>query len=299
MSKIMNNQTQNERGVALKNHNTELNELLTTRQKDRGRTHALSFGAFATVFVAVASMLIFYGCKKETDFVQTENNLKHKNAVVIDEVLLEQILNHPDCSFNFAAYEAGEMAGELIMKRYVVRIEEQSYEVLITNIRERLDAWIAAEIATGKEAGVFERHGLHIGISAKISVPTNFVIVTEEERQYLEAPIPINEFDEFHFIEQAIEQPDCFFILCMNIDGTLQTAVLSPNTSHVEWYNRLRGYVEIIDISDEPLITGCVKFGDINNAVALLRLLKAEGYKNINVCCDIDKKTITICWDDK
>ena len=77
-------------------------ELLTpTRQNGRGRTRYLPFGAFATVFVALASILIFYGCKKETD-LQSESIKTHKSmyqqptqTIEINTVIMVEGVEYP------------------------------------------------------------------------------------------------------------------------------------------------------------------------------------------------------------
>ena len=68
----MDNQRRNEKSMGAVPGINKL--LLTTRQKGRGRTKALSFGALAMVFIALASVLTFYGCKKENTSQNTLQN---------------------------------------------------------------------------------------------------------------------------------------------------------------------------------------------------------------------------------
>ncbi|NLJ82696.1 MAG: hypothetical protein GX330_06180, partial [Bacteroidales bacterium] len=49
-----------------------------------------------------------------------------------------------------------------------------------------------------------------------------FVIVTEEEKCFLDDPVSIDEFDEFDFIGQVMAHPSCFFVVHINDNSMLQ-----------------------------------------------------------------------------
>jgi hypothetical protein len=75
--------------VAATNKSSEVNAngrlegrsaLTTKRLMNSGRTKGLFFGTFATVFVVVVSILIFYGCQKDTA-VQNGNSINEKEMM--------------------------------------------------------------------------------------------------------------------------------------------------------------------------------------------------------------------------
>lgn len=76
---------------------------------------------------------------------------------------------------------------------------------------------------------------------------TGFVIVTEEEKQFLSEPMSIDKFDDAieTFIDMATVKMGCYFVVYVNDDSMVQNAVLGVNTSHISWYNRLQGYFEV------------------------------------------------------
>ena len=142
---------------------------------------------------------------------------------------------------------------------------------------------------------------------------TNFVIVTEEERQYMSEPIDANEFMEAvpEFINLATVEMGCYFVVYVNDDGTVSNAVIGANTSHQEWYNRLSKYFEIAEgypTIDPPMINpddppyeppfldeGCISTRDIRILVAkIYELVKAKK----NFTASYKDGIFTICWDD-
>ncbi len=131
-----------------------------------------------------------------------------------------------------------------------------------------------------------------------------FVIVTEEEKCFLDDPVSIDEFDEFDFIGQVMAHPSCFFVVHINDNSMLQKAVLCSNTPHQEWYNRLNGYFDIAsnppvgNPDEEPLMFGCITVSKLSSALTIIRLLIEEGY-DYTVCYDSTTKKITICWEDE
>jgi hypothetical protein len=58
-------------------------ELLTIKSPYRvGKPRTLVFGAFATIFVAVASILLFYGCKKDGDNLVKQHKILEENELL-------------------------------------------------------------------------------------------------------------------------------------------------------------------------------------------------------------------------
>jgi hypothetical protein len=76
--------------------------------------------------------------------------------------------------------------------------------------------------------------------------PINIVIVTDKERQYLGEPMSMDKFiaAQSSFIEMATVKMNCYFVVSVNTDGTVQNQVLGVNTSHTLWRERLDGYFE-------------------------------------------------------
>jgi hypothetical protein len=123
----------------------------------------------------------------------------------------------------------------------------------------------------------------------KIIDIVNFIVITEEERQYLNDPISIDEFIVAAptWIKMVTVQMDCYFVVSVNDNATVQNVVLSKNTSHVLWYNRLYEYFEIVKKSNEPLISVAFESKDYDKVWNWVVTEVKNGYK---VCMDYDKE---------
>ena len=82
---------------------------------------------------------------------------------------------------------------------------------------------------------------------------TNFVIVTEEERQYMGEPMSIDNFIDCvpSFIKMATVKMGCYFVVYVN-DDMVRNAVLGKKTSYTVWYNRLHEYFEVARMNINP-----------------------------------------------
>ena len=144
-----------------------------------------------------------------------------------------------------------------------------------------------------------------------------FIIVTEDEMQYLENPESIEEFkvNVSSYIDVAVELMDCYFVFYIEReDDMVQNAVLGKNPTSSSpralWSNRLHGYFEIAktypvveeyNLDDFPLPDGaCRNFSKKKDAKYFAGLLMDR--EEISMVCvskgTLDGKVIwTVCWE--
>ena len=135
--------------------------LLTIKSPYRvGQARTLVFGAFATVFVAVASILLFYGCKKEGD-----NLIKQHKMLEGDELKEYE---------KYTPSEATVGDKLLMFTNYV-----NDYDALMPNMELKEAVW-------------FMETFFNIGVCEK---QKQFVEYTHSKKTYL-LNIPINEWNE-------------------------------------------------------------------------------------------------------